>query len=99
MAIGDISPAEWKTGVDGSTGRTIKQLTSAAAKVEETKGRPEGDQQRRADTHHMDDLINRTVGTSHGKVSSEFPAKISTTRTTESTILCFNKTVGMDSKA
>jgi len=31
MAIGDISPAEWSTSVDSSTGRTIKQFTSAAA--------------------------------------------------------------------
>ncbi len=31
MAIGDISPAEWSTSVDSLTGRTIKQLTSAAA--------------------------------------------------------------------
>jgi Tol biopolymer transport system component len=30
MAIGDISPVEWLASIDRSTGRTIKQLTSAA---------------------------------------------------------------------
>ena len=31
MAIGHITPAEWTTSVNNLTGRTIKQLTSAAA--------------------------------------------------------------------
>ncbi len=31
MAIGDIFPEEWTTGVGASTGLTIKQPTSAAA--------------------------------------------------------------------